>query len=76
MASSGKKKCRQYSVDYLREGFIPSQSNCLLPMCLICEHVFSNETMKPSRLKEHFLIKHPERSNIDIAFSEIYKLKE
>ena len=75
MATSGKKKCRQYSVDYLRYGFIPSPSNCQLPMCLICEHVFSNEAMKPSRLKEHFSIKHPDHSKKDIAFFENLQAK-
>ena len=48
-----KKKCRQYSVDYLQFGFIPSPSNEQLPMCLLCEAVFSNEAMKPSRLSDH-----------------------
>ena len=75
MATSGKKKCRQYSVDYLRYSFIPSPSNCQLPMCLICEHVFSNEAMKPSRLKEHFSIKHPDHSKKDIAFFENLQAK-
>ncbi|KRZ66411.1 Zinc finger MYM-type protein 6 [Trichinella papuae] len=45
-----KKKCRQYSIEYLKYGFIPSPKNAQLPMCLICEKVFSNEAMKPSRL--------------------------
>ena len=75
MATSSKKKCRQYSVDYLRKGFIPSPSNSQLTMCLICEHVFSNEAMKPSRLKEHFSIMHPHHSNKDIDYFEILKAK-
>ena len=75
MATSFKKKCRHYSVDYLRYGFIPSPSNCQLPMCFICEHVFSNEAMKPSRLKAHFSIMHPHHSNKDNAFLENLKAK-
>uniref|UniRef100_A0A5S6Q0X1 HAT C-terminal dimerisation domain-containing protein n=1 Tax=Trichuris muris TaxID=70415 RepID=A0A5S6Q0X1_TRIMR len=49
-----KKKGRQYSTEYLKCGFTCSPANRRLPMCLICEKVFSNEAMKPSRLKEHF----------------------
>lgn len=52
MAES-KKKCRQYNIEYINYGFIPSPTNIHLPMCLICEQVFSNEAMKPSRLKDH-----------------------
>ena len=40
------KKFRQYSVDYLKFGIIPSPGNVQLPMCLLCKHVFSNESIK------------------------------
>ncbi|KRX13164.1 Zinc finger MYM-type protein 6 [Trichinella nelsoni] len=49
-----KKKCRQYTMEYLNYGFIPSPKNAQLPMCLICEKMFSNEAMKPSKLLEHW----------------------
>ena len=75
MTASIKRKCRQYSVDYLRYGFIPSPYNCQLPMCLLYDHVFSNEAMKPSRLKEHFSTKHSDHINKDIAFFEYLKDK-
>ena len=63
-----KKKCRQYLVEYLKFGFIPSPSNEQLPMCLLCNSVFSNEAMKPSRLQEHLNKKHPDKANADIAY--------
>ena len=31
-----KRKCRQYSVEYLTYGFIPAPQNEQLPMCLLC----------------------------------------
>ena len=39
MATPGasKKKCRQYSVEYLKYGFIQSPTNPQQPMCLVCE---------------------------------------
>ena len=47
------KKCRQYDLSYLEFGFIPSPNDNTKPMCLICGSLFSNEAMKPSRLKDH-----------------------
>jgi hypothetical protein len=51
--SEAKKKCRQYSIEYLKYGFTYSPANQFLPMCLTCQKNFSNEAMKPSRLQEH-----------------------
>ena len=39
---NSKRKCRQYSEEYLQFGFIPSPSNVQLPMCLVCGNSFSN----------------------------------
>uniref|UniRef100_A0A5S6QAD2 DUF4371 domain-containing protein n=1 Tax=Trichuris muris TaxID=70415 RepID=A0A5S6QAD2_TRIMR len=47
--SQQKKKCRKYRDEYLKFGFVPSPGNMHMPMCLICEKVFLNESMKPSR---------------------------
>ena len=55
-------------MEYLKFGFIPSPSNEQLPMCLLCNSVFSNEAMKPSRLQEHLNKKHPDKANADIAY--------
>lgn len=63
-----QKKCRQYSVNYLKIGFIPSPTDSHIPMCLLCEKTFSNEAMKPSRLEDHFFRKHPDKKNKDLAY--------
>ena len=53
-----KKKCRQYSADYIKYGFVKSPCNEQLPMCLLCDQVFSNEGMKPSRMIVHLKSRH------------------
>ena len=63
-----KKKCRQYDAEYIKYGFVPSPSNQYNPMCLLCDRVFSNEAMKPSRLHDHLLRVHTCDANRDIAF--------
>ena len=70
MATPGasKKKCRQYSVEYLKYGFIQSPTNPSKPMCLVCDKNLSNETMKPSRLLEHLQKIHPDKSGKTLAF--------
>ena len=65
---AAKKKCRQYSLDYLKFGFVPSPFNEQRPMCLICQAVFSNEAMKPSRLREHLYKMHAEKANEGLNF--------
>ncbi|XP_072403918.1 zinc finger BED domain-containing protein 5-like [Chiloscyllium punctatum] len=72
MASSSKKKCRQYSMDYLRYGFIQSPSNKQLPLCLLCEQSFSNEAMKPSRLIKHLEKKHSDKKDKDLAYFQTF----
>ena len=70
MATPGasKKKCRQYSVEYLKYGFIQSPTNPQQSMCLVCEKNFSNEAMKPSWLLEHLQEIHPDKSGKILAF--------
>ena len=70
MATPGasKKKCRQYSVEYLKYGFIQSPTNPQQPMCLVCEKNISNEAMKPSRLLEHLQKIHPNKSGKTLMF--------
>lgn len=70
-----KIKCRQYSIEYLSYGFIPSPTNAQLPMCLLCEQVFSNEAMKPSRLKEHLNKIHPDKADKERPFFQALKEK-
>lgn len=64
-----KKKTRKYSEDlYLKFGFIPSPTNPELPLCLLCERVFSNESMKTPRLREHITKIHPDKADNDLSF--------
>lgn len=73
--SNQKRKCRQYSSEYIKYGVIPSVNNEQLPMCLICEKTFTNEGMKPSRMIDHLKVKHPEKANKDVAYFRDLKEK-
>ncbi|KRZ15985.1 SCAN domain-containing protein 3 [Trichinella zimbabwensis] len=76
MASAdAKKKSRQYSQEYLKFGFIASFSNETMPMCLLCQKVFSNNAMKPSKIKDHLERVHPDKKNKDIEFFKVVKEK-
>ena len=57
-----KKKCKQYSVEYLKYGLIPAPHNKQLLMCLVCDEVFTNDSMKPCKLSEQLTKKHSEKS--------------
>ena len=43
MVVLSKKKSRQYSVQYLSYGFVPSPNNQTKAMCLACMDVLSND---------------------------------
>ena len=73
--SKQKRKCRQYSSEYLKYGVIPSVTNEQLPMCLICEKTFTHEGMKPSRMIDHLKAKHLEKANKDFAYFRDLKVK-
>ena len=66
-----KKKCRQYSKEYLQFGFIHVPNKPQIPLCLICESTLVNDSMRPYKLKEHLENKHP--SKIDKGL-EYFKL--
>ncbi|GFX97068.1 SCAN domain-containing protein 3 [Trichonephila clavipes] len=74
MAES-KKKCRQYSVDYLKFGFIESVSDKRLPMCLLCNRVLCHDAMKPSKLEDHLRRWHPDKRSKDLKYFQILKEK-
>ncbi|KAJ8947765.1 hypothetical protein NQ318_010359 [Aromia moschata] len=76
MAES-KKKCRQYSVDYLKSGFIPSLSDKQSPMCLLCNKVLqqSNDAMKPSKLEDHLMKYRPDKIGKDLKYFQTLKDK-
>ena len=73
-ASISKKKCRHYSLDYLKFGFICSLTNETIPMCLLCEKAFGNDYMKPSKMKDHLERVHSDKKNKELEFFK--KLKE
>ncbi|KAJ8942267.1 hypothetical protein NQ318_008011 [Aromia moschata] len=58
MAES-KKKCRQYSVDYLKfaYSFLVGQAIA----CAFINKVLSNDTIKPSKLDDHLRRCHPDK---------------
>ena len=58
--SVSKKKCRQYHIEY---------------MSLICQRVFTNETMKPSRLQEHLFKMEADKKDKDLSYFQILKEK-
>ncbi|KAK3789866.1 hypothetical protein RRG08_060419 [Elysia crispata] len=73
--SKQNKKCRQYSVEYLKYGVVSAPQNQQQPMCLLCEKVFSNEAMKPSRLLEHLTKIHSDKVDKKIAYFQSLREK-
>lgn len=73
--ATAKKKCRQYSVDYLKYGFVPSEADKHLPMCLICNKVLSNDSMKPSKLEDHLKRCHTDKMGKDLKYFQTLKEK-
>ncbi|XP_066938665.1 zinc finger BED domain-containing protein 5-like [Macrobrachium rosenbergii] len=74
-ATNPKRKCRRYSAEYLKLGFVPSFTNETSPMCLLCEKVFSNDAMKPSKMKDHLARVHPDKIGKDVDFFTALKDK-
>lgn len=66
--SEPKKKCRQYTIEYLKYDFIPLPGNSTLPMCLLCNKTLSNESMKPFKLKEYLTKVHSDKKDKDLTF--------
>lgn len=54
-----KKKCRQYSVEYLKYEFIEAKHRKQQPICLLCE-----KAMKPSEFLEYLTEMHSNKANI------------
>lgn len=74
--TKNKSKVRQYNVSYLNYGFIPSPNDPSRPFCLICESTFSNEAMKPSRMKDHLHRKHQNKLNADFKGMRDKRMKQ
>ena len=58
-----KKKCRQYDSSYTAYGFVYSETNPLLPQCLVCGVRLTNASMKPAKLSNHLKTRHPDLSD-------------
>ena len=58
-------KKRKYFDDYVKLGFtfLSEKDGNKKPQCFICGNVFCNDSMKPSKLKEHLTSSHP--GNVD-----------
>jgi len=69
-----KSKVRRYDYNYLNFGFVTAPHDSSRPMCILCDATFSNEAMKPSRLKDHLKRKHPNKIGSD--FKKLLKEKE
>ncbi|GBP60951.1 Protein FAM200B [Eumeta japonica] len=74
MAES-KKKCRQYSVEYLKFRFLSSKADKRLPTCLLCNKVLSNDSMKPSKLEDHLRRCHSDKIGKDLKYFQTLKEK-
>ena len=66
--TESKKKCRQYSVDYLKFGFLPSKADKRLPICLLCNKVLRNDPIKPSKLENHLRRCHSDKIDKDLEY--------
>ncbi|KAJ7322627.1 hypothetical protein JRQ81_018914 [Phrynocephalus forsythii] len=73
--AEAKKKCRQYSIDYLKSGCIPTLLDKHQPMCLLCNRVLNNDAMKPSKLKDHLRRCHPDKTDKVLTYFKILEEK-
>lgn len=58
---AGKQEFRKHSIGICNLVLVSPTNERVVPLCLICEQIFSNETMKPPRMKEHFIKEKPEK---------------
>ncbi|XP_023220930.1 SCAN domain-containing protein 3-like [Centruroides sculpturatus] len=75
LATIAKKKCIQYSQEYLKYGFVPSFANETISMCLLYEKTFSNDAMKLAQMKDHLERIHSDKKNKDFEYFKILKEK-
>ena len=73
--TESKKKCRQYSQDYLKFGFIASPTNESIPMCLLCKKTFSSDSMKPSKMKDHLERIRCDKKSKELVYFKALKAK-
>ena len=69
MSSDQKKKCRQYSVEYLIYEFVQTPQSQQQPICILCEKNFSNKALK---LLNHFKkVRLDKKDNISAYFQSL-----
>ena len=69
------KKCRQYSKEYLKYGFITLITNDTMPLYLFCEKTFSHDAMKPAKMKDHHKRIHIDKKSNDLDYLKTLKEK-
>ncbi|CAM1324282.1 ZBED8 (predicted) [Pycnogonum litorale] len=67
-------KKRKWNDDYVRFGFTCTgkPEDLQKPQCMLCDTVFSNANLKPSKLQEHFNNRH---GGADLAGHDVESLK-
>lgn len=65
----GKKYKRTYDPDFLKYGFTyTAKHGEHKPLCVLCNEVLANESMKPSKLQRHLQTKHASHKDKPLAF--------
>ena len=71
VAQEAKK--RKYSEDFIKFGFIASEKDHSIPICLICACPLSNASMVPNKLERHLLTNHPQHKDKPIEYFQRLK---
>ena len=59
---------RQYSTNYLKYGFLSAPNSQQQHVWLLCNKVFTNEAMKPCKLRDHLDKMHPNQADKDLIY--------
>lgn len=63
-SESSKRVKRKYDSEYLKFGFTwNSKEDDPRPLCVICQEILANESMRPNKLLRHFETKHSDFKN-------------
>ena len=64
-------KQQKYNNKYIKFGFTSiSENGMTKPQCVLCNAVFSVQAIRPSKLKRHLNMKHPEHVEKNLSFFE------
>jgi hypothetical protein len=67
---------RKYSEDYLEFGFVYLESDCSIPMCIVCSKCLTNESMVKTKLLRHLESCHPDLKNAGRVYFEKLKIEK